>query len=304
MMAVTGGEGAARDGGGGVLVTGAGGQLGIELVEALRRGGTAVAPCDRATLDVTDRAAVFAAVEASAPAVVVNAAAWTDVDGCEADPDRAMAVNAHAVAHLADAARRAGARFCQISTDFVFDGARRRPYDESDQPAPLSVYGRSKLAGEQAAGADALVVRTSSLYGDHGHHLVRTVLDRADASSDELTLVSDRWISPTVVADLVPVLLRLLDGRRTGLFHLAGAGAATPFEVAQAALAAAGHDPRRARPVPSAELRPARPAPRPVYSVLGHAALTSAGLPTLPPYGPSLAALVERLRSRRRPDQA
>lgn len=303
MTAAAGGRGGAR-GGGGVLVSGAGGQLGIELVEALRRRDRPVVACDRATLDVTDREAVIAAVEASAPALVVNAAAWTDVDGCEADPDRAMAVNAHAVAHLASAARKTGARFCQISTDFVFDGALRRPYDEGDQPAPVSVYGRSKLAGEQAAGTDALVVRTSSLYGDHGLHLVRTVLDRADAAASELTVVADRWVSPTVVADLVPMLLRLLDEQRTGLFHVAGAGAATPFEVAQAALAAAGHDPDRARPVSSADLRPARAAARPTYSVLGHAALTSAGLPTLPPYGPSLAALVERLRSRRRSEQA
>lgn len=278
-----------------ILVTGAGGQLGFELVQELRRRSRPVVGCDRRRLDITHPAAVRQALESVRPSAVVNTAAWTDVDGCERSPERAIAVNATAVGHLADAVGRVGAMLCQLSTDYVFDGTKREPYDEHDEPNPLSVYGRSKLAGEQAAGSEALVVRTAWLYGDHGPNLVRTILRLAADPTRPLAFADDRWGSPTIVSDLVPTLLDLVDERHRGLVHVANRGAANHAGLARLVLTAAGHDADRVRPVASSQLQPPPVAPRPGYSVLGGTALICAGHLALPPFAPSLADLVSRL---------
>src|SRR2546423_4158739 len=157
-----------------VLVTGAAGALGHDL--AIAFADHEVVACDHATLDVTDRDRVLQVVGAVRPDVVVNAAAWTDVDGCEGDPDRAFAVNALAVRHVAEAAGHVGAWLCHLSTDYVFDGRAPSPYVEWDDPNPLSVYGRSKLGGEHEVGERATVVRSSWLAGGTGRRLVQTML--------------------------------------------------------------------------------------------------------------------------------
>jgi dTDP-4-dehydrorhamnose reductase len=275
-----------------LLVTGAGGQVGRELVEHATDAGDDVVACDHASLDVGDRDAVLQAVLSTRPDVVVHAAAWTAVDACESDPDRAFRVNGLGTRHVAEAARRSGAHLVYVSTDYVFDGTLHRPYDEWDAPNPQSVYGRSKLAGElEVAGAGATVLRISWVCGRYGNNLVKTVL-RLAAERDTLSFVDDQRGHPTIVADLVPMLHRLAAERRPGLYHVTNQGAVSWYEFVRAVFAAAGHDPDRVRPITTAELDPPRPAPRPMNSVLDNAALRVAGLPLLPDFRPSLEALV------------
>ena len=281
-----------------LLVTGAGGQLGRDVVLAGEAAGDEVVAADHATLDVSDRDAVLGAVLSIQPDAVVHCAAWTAVDACEGDPDRAYLHNALAVRWVAEAARRAGAHLVHLSTDYVFDGTKPAPYHEWDVPAPASVYGRSKLAGEREAvdGAPgATVVRTSWVCGEHGANMVKTVL-RLAAEHPVLSFVDDQRGHPTFTADLAPVLRRLALDRRPGLFHVTNQGAVSWYEFAGAVLAAAGEDPSRVKPMATADLQPARPAPRPANSVLRNAALEASGLPLLDDFRAPLARLVTQLR--------
>ena len=281
-----------------LLVTGAGGQLGRDVVLAGEAAGDEVVAADHATLDVSDRDAVLGAVLSIQPDAVVHCAAWTPVDACEGDPDRAYLHNALAVRWVAEAARRAGAHLVHLSTDYVFDGTKPAPYHEWDVPAPASVYGRSKLAGEREAvdGAPgATVVRTSWVCGEHGANMVKTVL-RLAAEHPVLSFVDDQRGHPTFTADLAPVVRRLALDRRPGLFHVTNQGAVSWYEFAGAVLAAAGEDPSRVKPMATADLQPARPAPRPANSVLRNAALEASGLPLLDDFRAPLARLVTQLR--------
>jgi dTDP-4-dehydrorhamnose reductase len=281
------------------LVTGAGGQLGQELVEVLSAddgGGreAEVVGADRARLDITDREAVHDVLASVRPEVVVHAAAMTAVDDCESDPDRAFLVNALGTRHVAEAARVVGAHLCYVSTDYVFDGHSRRPYLEWDPPNPLSMYGRSKLGGEAELGPDATVVRTSWVSGRHGSNLVKTVL-RLLAEERPLRFVADQRSRPTFTADLAPAIRRLAIERRPGVFHVTNQEDATRYDLARAVAGLAGGDPERVQPITTAEVVPAPPAPRPAYSVLDNAALRLSGLPLLPPWQESLARLVREL---------
>ncbi len=275
-----------------VLLTGAGGQLGRELVEALSEHDVVAA--DRARLDVSDRDAVLQAVTAVRPHAVVHAAAWTDVDGCETGPDRAWQVNALGTRHVAEGARLVGARVCYLSTDYVFPGDADRPYTEWDPTGPRSVYGRSKLGGEHELGPGDTVVRTSWVCGRHGRNFVKTVL-RLTAERDDLPVVDDQHGCPTMADDLAAMVNRLVTLRLPGTFHVTNQGATTWYGLARAALEAAGHDPGRLRPVTTAELHPPRPAPRPAWSVLDNAALRLSGIPLLPDHRESLERLVKEL---------
>jgi dTDP-4-dehydrorhamnose reductase len=278
-----------------ILVTGAAGQVGHEVVAACQRAGDEVVAADRATLDVTDRAAVLAAIGSLRPDVVVHAAAWTAVDACEADPEKAMQVNGLAVRWVADACRRSGAHLVHLSTDYVFSGEKALPYDEWDEPAPRSEYGRSKLAGEREAGSEATVVRTSWVCGVHGTNMVRTVL-RLAATQPTLNVVDDQRGHPTFAPDLAAMIRRLAVERRPGLHHVTNQGAVSWFEFARAVLAAAGEDPDRVMPVSTAELQPPRAAPRPANSVLDNAVLRLSGIPLLDDFREPLARLVAQLR--------
>ena len=275
-----------------LLVTGAGGQLGHDVVEAFR--SHEVVGATHADLDVTDRDAVMQAVTATRPQAIVNCAAWTAVDACESDPDRAYAANALAVRHLAEAARRVGAHVCHISTDYVFDGTKDSPYNEWDAPAPRSVYGASKLAGEQELDSDATIVRTSWVCGEHGNNMVKTIL-RLAGEHGRLTFVDDQRGHPSFTADLATVIRKLVVDRRPGTFHVTNQGAVSWFEFAQAVLSAAGLDPSRVQPIATADLQPPRPAPRPANSVLDNAALRLSGVPLLPDFREPLARLVATL---------
>jgi dTDP-4-dehydrorhamnose reductase len=277
-----------------VLVTGAGGQLGHDVVSAFR--GHEVAGLTRTDLDVVDRDAVMQAVTTLRPHAIVNCAAWTAVDACESDPDRAFASNALAVRHVAEAARRVGAHVCHISTDYVFDGSKAEPYNEWDEPSPRSVYGASKLAGERELDPDATIVRTSWVCGEHGANMVKTIL-RVAAEREQLAFVDDQRGHPTFTADLADVVRKLVVDRRPGLFHVTNQGAVSWFDFAQAVMTAAGHDPARVKPIATADLDPPRAAPRPANSVLDNAALRLSGLPLLADFREPLERLVSKLAS-------
>lgn len=277
-----------------VLITGAGGQVGHELVRAFGRHDVVAA--DRATLDVTDRASTLAAITTLRPDAIVHAAAFTQVDACESEVDRAYAVNAIGTRSVAEGARRVGAHVVYVSTDYVFDGSKPDPYDEWDVPNPASVYGRSKYAGELelAATPDVTIVRISWVFGVHGQNMVKTVLQLA-ADHPTLRFVDDQRGRPTSAADAADLVRRIAVDRVPGLFHATNQGAVSWYEFARAVLEAAGEDPARVEPITTAELDPPRPAPRPVNSVLDDVALRLMGLPRLPHYRESLERVVAAL---------
>jgi dTDP-4-dehydrorhamnose reductase len=266
--------------------------LGQDVVAAARAAGHDVTALGRAELDVTDAAAVAAALAAASPDAIVNCAAWTDVDGAESDPDGAATVNVTAAANVAQAAAGSGTRLVHVSTDYVFAGDRPAdapPYVESDATGPRSVYGATKLAGEQAvaaAGGSHAIARTSWLFGTGGGNFAATML-RLAAERDEITVVDDQIGFPTATAHLAPALVALAlgDARAAdGVFHLAGGGAPVSWNgfareiFRQAGVAC------RVLPCTTAEMP--RPAPRPAFSAL---ASERAESPTLPPWQKGLS---------------
>jgi dTDP-4-dehydrorhamnose reductase len=275
-----------------VLITGASGQLGRDLVTAFDDAGHDVVAADHAALDVADRDAAVGLITALAPDAVVHAAAWTAVDACEDDADRAFGVNALGTRHVAEGARRAGAYLCYLSTDYVFDGTATTPYVEWDRPNPLSVYGRSKLGGEHEVDAGWSIVRPSWVCGLHGTNMVKTAL-RLAAQPGELRFVDDQHGCPTFTAELAPAIRRLVTARLPGTFHITNQGATTWFEFVRTVLEMAGHDAGRVVPVKTEEFP--RPAPRPAFSVLDNAALRLSGLPLLGHWRDGLERLVKEL---------
>jgi dTDP-4-dehydrorhamnose reductase len=260
-----------------VLVTGGAGQVGARVAEHLP--GHDVVTVARADLDVADRDAVEQIVGGLAPDAIVNPAAMTDVDGCERDPDAAFAVNALGARWLAIAASRIDAHVVHVSTDYVFDGAAARPYDEWAPVNPLSEYGRSKLAGEREVAAHApswSVVRTSWVFGKRGSDLVSWAFGAFDRG--ELTgVLADQVSVPTYAPDLARALARFAVERRRGLYHVtSGSEAATRHELVAVALRARGVSPDTVAPITT--LAAERPAARPPYSVLDNRALRLAGV--------------------------
>jgi dTDP-4-dehydrorhamnose reductase len=280
-----------------VMVTGAGGQLGIDTVAACTIAGDDVYAMHRAQLDVTDRGAVLGAITMLRPDVVVHCAAWTAVDACEGDRDRALLANGTAVRWVAEACDRAKSHLVHLSTDYVFDGLLDRPYDEHDEPSPRSVYGWSKLMGEREAlalGTRATVVRTSWVCGPHGANMVKTVM-RLAAERAELSFVDDQVGHPTFTQDLGPLLRRIGSDRLSGVVHATNQRACSWFDFACAVVAASGRDPGMVSAISTADLRPPRPAPRPANSVLDNAVLRNAGLPLLRDHREALAETVAQL---------
>jgi dTDP-4-dehydrorhamnose reductase len=258
------------------LVTGAAGMLGRDLQHALR--GREVTALTRAELDITDPDAVRAAV--AGHDVVINPAAYTKVDDAESHEDEAYAVNATGPRLLAEAAAASGARLVTISTDYVFDGGGTAPYAEDAPTDPINAYGRTKAAGEafvrELAPDTSFVVRTAWIYGAHGPNVAATML-RLAATHDTVSVVTDQLGQPTWTRDLAERIVALLDADApAGIYHATNAGQASWFDFARAVFAEAGLDPERVRPTDSAAF--VRPAPRPAYSVLGHAGWARAGL--------------------------
>ena len=265
-----------------ILVTGGSGQLGTELLPRLSRLGTVMGP-GRQALELTSEAAM-AQIIALQPTHVVHAAAAADVERCEREPSWAQAVNAEGTRRIAEACQRLDAWLLYVSTDYVFDGTKSTPYVETDVPAPLNVYGRSKLGGEMQVQATAprwAIVRTAWLYGHVGRNFVGTILQRLQAG-ERLTVVTDQIGSPTYAADLADGITHLVAREAVGIFHLTNSGSCSWFTFAQAIAHAVGADPARITPITS-EMLGTR-ARRPAYSVLANAAWSALGLPLLRPW--------------------
>lgn len=250
-----------------ILITGAGGMLGRALRETLSPAHD-VAALARGDLDVTDLGLTLATLVRAKPQVVIHAGAWTDVDGCERDPDRAWRVNALGSRNVAVACQEAGAACCYVSTDYVFDGEKADPYTEFDAPNPISCYGASKLAGEryvQTLAPRHWIVRSSWLFGPGGKNFVKTLLAKARAGQ-ELRVVDDQVGSPTYTRDLARVIARLVSAPHYGVWHVTNSGSCSWYRFAAAILEAAGLRGVRLEPIGSKDLQ--RPAPRPRNSVL------------------------------------
>ena len=280
----------------GWLVTGAAGQLGSDVVDVLRAYGEEVAAHDRKSLDITDRVMVRATVAMVEPSIVINCAAYTAVDAAETDEDRALEINAHGPAILAEECARTGARLIQVSTDYVFAGDASAPYDENTRPAPRSAYGRTKAAGEQAvltSGADAFVVRTAWLYGAVGSNFVKTMA-RLARENETVSVVDDQLGAPTWTLHLARGLVALgIADVPGGIWHCTNAGESTWYVFARAIFAELGLDPARVQPTTTDQFP--RPAERPAYSVLSTDKWQRAGLPELPHWRDALHEAFETL---------
>ncbi len=250
-----------------LLVTGAAGMLGRDVMLAAGNAGHDVVGFGRAELDVTDAATVAKKFELERPDVVINCAAWTDVDGAEDAEEAALAVNGGGAGNVAAAAAAVGASVVYVSSDYVFDGAKGAPYVESDQPAPLSAYGRTKLAGEEAtvtANKRHFVVRSAWLFGIGGPNFVATML-RLAGSGNEVLVVRDQVGSPTYTWHLAYGIVRLIEGIEFGIHHMAAAGQCSWYEFAREIFEQAKVE-CKVLSITTEEF--GRPAPRPPFSAL------------------------------------
>jgi dTDP-4-dehydrorhamnose reductase len=288
------------------LVTGAGGMLARDVLARLAADGIEAVGAGRADLDITDPGSVRAAMARHRPAVVVNCAAWTDVDGAEEQEEAALAVNGTGPRVLAEACRESGAVLLQVSTDYVFAGDGSEPYAEDAPTGPRSAYGRTKLAGERAVleilPETGHVVRTAWLYGAGGPNFVRTMI-KLEGIKDTLDVVDDQRGQPTWTVDLADRLVRLgraaLEGTvKAGVHHGTSSGETTWYGFTREIFRLLGADPERVRPTTSAAF--VRPAPRPAYSVLGHEGWRQTGIEPIRDWREALAeaftALVEAER--------
>ena len=264
--------------------------MGRFLAAQARRQGRDVLALTSAEWDITDPTAAGRFIQSGD--VVVNCAAYTKVDLAEEDPARAHAVNAVGPENVAHACASAGADLIHISTDYVFSGTKRRPYEIDDEAAPLSVYGRTKLAGEMAVRAampDAYVVRSAWIYEGADGSDFTAVMRRMASGDGAVDVVADQIGSPTYVGDLVGALLEIADSSiREPVLHAANEGEVSRFEQARAVFEAVGADPERVRPV-GTDAHP-RPAPRPPYSALAGRQSAAAGLTPLRPWREALGA--------------
>ena len=280
-----------------LLITGAAGQLGTDLVLSAQKSGHQVIATIHADLDITDKSQVDRVVGEAKADAIIHAAAWTAVDACESDPQRAMSVNRDGTANIVSAARKSGSRVIYISTDYVFDGTKPTPYIESDLPNPQSVYGASKLAGEQQLDLTTdQIVRISWVCGEHGANMVKTIL-RLAATNPTLTFVDDQIGSPTFTSDAAPMIIEIATAGLAGIWHVTNQGSTSWFGFARDVLTCAGLDADRVIATTTKLLQPARPAKRPTNSVLENAQMRKANLALLDDYHIPLQRLVDVLTS-------
>lgn len=287
-----------------VLVTGANGQLGAEVVaEIERRNATRtkgrpieLLAAGHGALDVRSREQVMDVADAFSPDLVVHLAAFTAVDRCEDERELAFAVNALGTRHVVDAARQCGAHVAYVSTDYVFDGELDRPYTEWDPTNPVSAYGESKLAGEKELDPGDLVVRTSWVVGRTGSNFVKTVL-KMSRDGAPMRFVDDQRGCPTIASDLASMLVTLSLERWRGRVHVTNQGPTTWFGFAREVVAFSGADAEAVQPIATSDLVPPRAARRPRNSVLDNAALRLSGVALLPDWRESTAKLVADLNA-------
>lgn len=293
-----------------VLITGASGQLGTDLLDAFSgrlpmAGDPAYAEgylsnahevigCDLEQFSLTNAAATMDFITRAQPDLIVHGAAYTAVDRAEAEPELAMAVNRDGTANVVAGARAVNARVFALSTDYVFDGTASVPYLPDDHPNPKSVYGATKLAGELVCGPETTIVRTSWVAGYHGHNIVKTIL-ALGAKGTPMTFVDDQHGCPTLAADLAVSLVRLATIQPGGIVHATNTGATTWFTLARTVLDEAGYDPEMVQPIATEKRVPAPAAVRPMYSVLDGEALVALGVGPLPAWEGSLRRLVRLL---------
>lgn len=279
-----------------ILITGGGGQLGSALAERLYAYGMQFDTADLDTLDITDLKQVRAAVDGKGYTHIVNCAAYTDVNGCESESAAAYAVNALGARNLAIAAEMCGAEIVHISTDYVFDGQKReKPYTVYDLPNPVSVYGKTKLAGEgyvRDFSTRYYIVRTAWLYGKAGGNFVKTIL-RLAAEREEIKVVSDQIGCPTNAEDLAEAVAGLMTTGEYGVYHCTGKGYCSWYDFAERIVALSG---MKCRVLPCTTEEYPTPAKRPAYSVLDCSSLNMAGIDVMRDWGEALFAYMAELQ--------
>lgn len=277
-----------------ILITGANGMLGHALVAALPQQHT-VTGVDLPDFDIANLSALKSAVSSHHPDLVINAAGYTDVDGCETNPEQAFAVNSSGPRNLAAVCGEQGIPLVHISTDYIFDGTSSEPYKESDSPNPQSIYGKSKLLGEQHVREltnKHYIIRTSWLFGGHGKNFVATML-RLAAERDEIGVVNDQVGSPTYTCDLAKAILELIMEPAYGTYHITNSGACSWYEFTLEIFRQAGIKDVKVKPITTEEIN--RPAPRPKYSVLDNRMWRLAGKRPLRHYREALRDYLKSL---------
>jgi dTDP-4-dehydrorhamnose reductase len=283
-----------------VLVTGANGQLGRDVVLLLEKEGHSVLACDRDQMDITNQVQCNNVISSYLPEVVIHCAAYTAVDAAETDIDGAYKVNAVGTRNIAVAAERAGAKLIYISTDYVFDGNSLNPYQEYDDTNPQSVYGKSKRAGEllvQSLSSKWFVVRTSWVYGLYGNNFVKTML-KLGQEKPKLQVVHDQKGSPTYTVDLAEFILELMQTEMYGIYHASNSDTCTWYEFTQAIFEEArsvGGISIQAHLEPCTTEQFPRPAPRPQNSVMDHLSIRTNGLADLRPWREGLREFISLL---------
>jgi dTDP-4-dehydrorhamnose reductase len=279
-----------------LLVIGCNGQLGGDFMVTASAAGHDVAGVDYPQIDITDPGSVQRAIESARPEMIINCAAYTAVDACETDEQRAFAVNAAGVRNIAEAAQACGASVAHVSTDYVFDGTKPGPYVESDPPNPKSAYGRTKLAGEEALMRHHerhFIFRIAWLYGIRGANFVKTIrrvaADKA-RQGEALKVVNDQRGTPTWTVEVCRQILRAIGTRHFGLFHCTAEGECTWYDFARRIVESAGIP---VRIVPCATREFPRPAPRPANSVLENARLKTLGLNSMKEWRAAFAEFLE-----------
>ena len=277
-----------------ILITGSNGMLGHDLIEALKDNHELVLTTSR-TLDITDKEQVFDFISQNKPDIVINSAAYTDVDGCEENQDLAYSINGEGVKNLAFACREADSALLHISTDYIFNGENTRPWVEDDEIGPISVYGKSKLKGEQAI-LEILdkffIVRTAWLYGVNGRNFPKTMLELAENHS-QITVVYDEVGTPTYTPDLANAISQLIETEHYGIYHITNSGSCSWCEFARYIFEVAGKD-VEVIPVTAAQF--ARPAPRPHYSVLENRNWIEKGFEPLRSYKEAIKEYIELIK--------
>ena len=277
-----------------ILITGSNGMLGHDLIEALKDNHELVLTTSK-TLDITDKEQVFDFISQNKPDIVINSAAYTDVDGCEENPDLAYGVNGEGVRNLALACREADSALVHISTDYVFNGESQKPWVEDDEIGPISVYGKSKLMGEEAI-LETLekyfIIRTAWLYGINGRNFPKTMLELAENHS-QITVVYDEVGSPTYTPDLAKAISQLIETEHYGVYHITNSGSCSWCEFAGYIFEVAGKD-VEVIPVTATEF--ARPAPRPHYSVLDNKNWVEKGFEPLRSYKEAIKEYIELIK--------
>ncbi|MCR8844854.1 dTDP-4-dehydrorhamnose reductase [Paenibacillus sp. SC116] len=274
-----------------VLVTGADGQLGQDVVQLFRNHGHEVVACNRSKLDITKQSQCQQVIREEHPAAIIHCAAYTAVDQAETDVDRAYEVNAVGTRNVAVAAESIGAKLIYISTDYVFNGRGNQPYNEYDNTDPQGIYGKSKRAGEvliQSLSSRFFIVRTSWVFGEQGANFVKTMM-KLGVERDQLKVVHDQVGSPTYTVDLAQFLLQLVETEQYGIYHASNSGICSWYEFAEEIFKQCSI---------SAELLPCtteefpRPAPRPQYSVMEPLSIRTNGFELLPHWKDALARYI------------